>query len=335
MKPHILITFLALINLFLGQVSAKESNITKLSSAYGFIIGQELSLELVEKQFPNLSTEVKAAWFAFNTSGIGEGAKSVKGDLEVALGDKWPEFKRKMSEQISLAMKDQQLTQKQAEEFLNQVKKRSKGQGLLPQPILATLLSANKRFENNPALEMAEGWKTTFSTKGHEKAKGMKFKVSYPSSWQAAEGSRPNIVQKFIGKSTSGMDMVTLTTKSLPPPFDKKLTPEETKEILSKDVVIEMLPSGSKILSHKITKIDGEPCAMAEFIFVTERVGIKIAQKGMVFVIPRPGNLLLIQCASGGDATKGMKDIDERYLKTKSLFTLIGASCVFVDKWEE
>ena len=96
-----------------------------------------------------------------------------------------------------------------------------------------------------------------------------------------------------------------------------------------------MLPEGAKLLSQKITKIDGEMCAMAEFLYVTERVGIKIAQKGMVFVIPRPKTLLFVQCATGADAANGLAGLNARYASVQKLYMLIGASYVFVDKWEE
>lgn len=189
--------------------------------------------------------------------------------------------------------------------------------------------------DQNQAVDFAKGQKRTWSSKDHAKAKGIKMKISYPSGWQAKEGTRPNILQKFVGKSASGMDVVTLTTRSLPAPFDRELTDDEKKEVLARDVVTEMLPEGAKILSHTVTKIDGEMCAMAESLYITERVGIQIAQKGMVFVIPRPGTLLLVQCATGVDAANGLAGLNARYASVQKLYMLIGASCVFVDKWEE
>ena len=147
--------------------------------------------------------------------------------------------------------------------------------------------------------------------------------------------TRPNILQKFVGKSASGMDVVTLTTRRLPEPFDRELTADEENQLLAKDVVVEMLPEGAKMLSYKVTKVDGEACAMMEFLHIGERVGIKIAQKGIVFVIPRPGALLLVHCMTGADAANGLALLDRRYERVKNLYLLIGASCVFVDKWEE
>src|SRR3712207_8254560 len=46
-----------------------------------------------------------------------------------------------------------------------------------------------------------------------------------PSGWRAGEGERPNIVQKFINQSGSGLEMVMILTKALPSaPTDRKST---------------------------------------------------------------------------------------------------------------
>jgi len=189
--------------------------------------------------------------------------------------------------------------------------------------------------DQNQVAEFAKGQKLSWSSKNHAKSKGINMKISYPATWTAAEGTRPNIVQKFTSNRGKGMDMVMLLTRTLPAPYDRELTAEEKNEILAKDVAVDMLPEGSKLLSHKLTKIDGETCAMIEFSTVGERAGVKIAQKALFFIIPRPGTLLFIQCLSGADASKGMEELDTRFESVKMLYVLIASSCVFVDKWEE
>ena len=89
--------------------------------------------------------------------------------------------------------------------------------------------------DQNLAVEFAKGQKRTWTSKEHPKAKGIKMKICYPSGWQAKEGTRPNIRQEFVGKSASGMDVVALTTRSLPAPFDRELTDDEKKEVLARD----------------------------------------------------------------------------------------------------
>jgi len=310
---------------------SKEPRSKQLSSAYGFVLGQQASLELIEKKFPDLSRDVKASWFAFNSSALGESVKGVEAELSSQFGDRWPEFKKKMASQMRKIAEGQQPTRNQAIAFLGEVKLRAKGE--LPDSIRSTLLSAHPRYSKHPVLEMSEGWKKIFHSKGHAKAKGLKMKISYPSSWKQTEGSRPNIMQKFQGGNAQD-GVVMLITKALPAPYNRKLTVAEKQEITSKEVVVEFVPNGSKLISYKATKIDGVIAAMIEYEVIAERAGYSIGQKNLSFIIPHHGALLLIQCGTGGDASKGMTTIRNRYRAAKPLFTLIASSCIFVDKWE-
>ena len=312
------------------DVSSKEPRIKQLNTAYGFVLGQQASLELIEKKFPDLSRDVKASWFAFNSSALGESVKGVEAELSSQLGDKWPKYKKAMATQMKKMTEGQQVTKNQAIAFLGEVKLRGKGK--LPDSIRSTLLSANPRYSKHPSLEIAEGWKKVFPSKGHAKAKGLNIKIFYPSSWKQTEGTRPNILQKFQGANIKD-GMVMLITKALPAPYNRKLTAAEKNELVSEEVTKGFIPDGAKFISHKITKIDGEIAAMFEYEMIGERVGYSIGQKTLSFIIPHNGTILLIQCATGGDASKGMEATRNRYRAAKPLFTLIASSCVFVDKW--
>lgn len=315
------------------DASSKEPRSKQLSAAYGFVLGQQASLELIEKKFPDLSRDVKASWFAFNSSALGESVKGVEAELSSQFGNRWPEFKKKMASQMRKIAEGQQPTRHQAIAFLGEVKLRAKGE--LPDSIRSTLLSAHPRYSKHPVLEMSEGWKKVFPSKGHAKAKGLKIKMSYPSSWKAFEGSRPNVMKKFQGDNIKD-GMVMLMTKALPAPYNRKFTVAEKKELTSKEVVVmSFVPDGTKLISYKTTKIDGEIAAMIEYEMIGERVGYSIGQKVLSFIIPHNGAILSIQCATGGDASKGMAATRNRYLAAKPLFTLIASSCIFMDKWEK
>ena len=189
--------------------------------------------------------------------------------------------------------------------------------------------------DQNQVADFVKGKKLSWTSKNHAKSKGINMKISYPDSWTAVEGTRPNIVQKFVSNRGKGLDMVMLLTRTLPAPYNRELSADEKNELLAKDVVVEMLPENSKLLSYKISKIDGELCAMVEFAAEAERAGIKFSQRGLIFLIPRPGTLLFIQCLSGAEASKGVQELNAHYESVKMLYTLIASSCVFVDKWEE
>lgn len=178
------------------------------------------------------------------------------------------------------------------------------------------------------------GEKSVWDSTGHEKAKGIRMKISYPRTWKAVEGSRPNIIQKFTSESGRGMEIVIIQTRALPKPYDRDLAENEKQEIVSLDMAKEIIPNGGRFVSHKITKLDGEVCAMVEYEIVSERVGLKIGQKILTFILPWKGVLLMIQCSAGGDASAGFDAINRRYEDVKPLFLLISSSCVLTEKWK-
>ncbi len=176
------------------------------------------------------------------------------------------------------------------------------------------------------------GGKSAWDSTGHVKANGVRMKISYPNTWAAAEGSRPHIVQKFV--SGAKMDMVMIQVIPLNASFDE-LNDAEKQEALSREILTEFLPDLGKAVSHSITKIDGEMCAMMEFELMSERVGLKLGQKSLAFIIPRPQALLIIHCATGGEASSGLEATRTRYDAKKPLFLLIANSCILTDKWDK
>jgi len=113
---------------FSEEVSTKEPRWKQLGQAYGFVLGQQASLELIEKKFPDLAKDVKAAWFSFNSTALGESVKGVEEELHRELGDKWSEYEKAMAAQIDSLIGGQELTRQQAIAFLEEVRKRSKGE---------------------------------------------------------------------------------------------------------------------------------------------------------------------------------------------------------------
>lgn len=178
------------------------------------------------------------------------------------------------------------------------------------------------------------GGKLVWDSTGHEKTKGICMKLSYPRTWRAAEGSRPNIVQKFASDSGRGTAVVVIQTYAFPKPYDRELTEIGKTEVVPREVAKEFVPEGGRLLSHKVTMIDGEICAMIESEVVTERVGFKVGQKTLSFFIPRKGVLLCVHCSTVGNASSGFDAINKHYDETRPLFLLISSSCVLTEKWK-
>lgn len=314
------------------DVHAESPDFESLSTAYGFLVGQEFTLQRIEKNFPNLAQETKEAWFSFESSPFAESGKAIEQNLAKQTGQSSAEMKEAFVTELVSMVKGQTLSQEQAVDFLAMVKARANGE-MLPS-VRETLLLNNKRYAANPSLLMSDGFKETFSSRGLFKAKGVKMKISYPMTWKATDGARPNIFQKFVGKSASGLDVMTLTARTLPNEI-ASLNATEQAEILSLDVVKELLGESVNIESYDLTKLDAVPTAMVEFSTVNERAGLKIGQRGVSFLAIRENVLVIIQIATGGDASDGGASLSARYKKMKLLYRSIATSVVFVKQWEE
>lgn len=297
---------------FSGEVSTKEPRWKQLSQAYGFVLGQQASLELIEKKYPDLAKDAKNAWFAFNSTALGESLKGVEEEIAIDLGDKWPEYKKEMTSQIDALLGRQELTRQQAVAFLQEVRQRAKGE--MPESILATLLSAHPRFSKNPGLELSEGWVQTFRTKGHPKSKGVDFSVSFPASWSKREGNRPNIIQVFQSGAGHGPVMCNLMVKKI----GYKPTQEELKEFFQPSELKDMVPDGGTFIDAKAIVLEGAPAEMLVSNQTMQRLDLTLKMRMTQFVIIYDSSMIFIQfmVAKIPDSTDTLDDLQKQFLPT-------------------
>jgi len=293
----------------------KESRWKQLSQAYGFVIGQQTSLERIEKKFPGLAKDVREAWFAFNASALGESIKGVEKELSGQLGDKWPELKEQMNNQIAEFVSQQEITRVQAVEFLKEVHARSKGQ--LPDSIRSALLSAHPRYSQNPALELSDGWKQTYRTKGHPKAKGVDFSISVPASWSKREGNRPNIIQVFQSGARHGLIMCNLMVKSIPLPEGYPTT-EELKEFFQPSEIKGMVPNGGKFVSAQSIVLEASPAGILVCDITQQRLDITLTMRMTQFVTIHKNAMIFIQfiVSKMPDQKETLDDLQKQFLPT-------------------
>ncbi len=69
-----------------------------------------------------------------------------------------------------------------------------------------------------------------FDTKNHPKAKGVWATIRYPTGWQAKEGERPNIVQKFSGDYNGLFVVLSLQIKDAGAPVEQECSTTSAKE---------------------------------------------------------------------------------------------------------
>jgi hypothetical protein len=309
----------------------KEPRWKQLSQAFGFVLGQQVSLELIEKEFPDLARNVKESWFDFNSSAIGESVEGVEEELSSVLTDKWPEMKEKMTSQMREMVGGQQFTREQATAFLGEVKRRGKGE--LPESICSVLLSAHPRFLENPGLELVEGWKQTFRTKGHPKSKGMDFSVSFPISWSKREGNRPNSIQFFQSRAGHGPIMCNLMVKDLPMPAGYKPKPEELRRFFQPDQLKDFVSEGETFIDGKSIVLEGAPAGMVVSDYTSQRLDVSLTIRMTQFITIQDRSAIFIQFMVAGlpDAKESLDKLQEKFLPT---YRAIANTFVFNERYK-
>lgn len=316
---------------FGGEVSTKEPRWKQLSQAYGFVLGQQASLELIEKNYPDIAKDAKGAWFAFNSTSLGESVKGVEEELSNLLGDKWPEYKKKMAAQMETLIRGQDVTYQQAVAFLREVHQRAKGE--MPGPILAALLSAHPRFAKNPGLELLAGWKQTFRTKGHPKAKGVDFSISFPASWSKREGYRPNIIQFFQSGAGYGPIMCNLMVKDIPLPAGYKITENELKEFFRPDELKDMIPDDQTFIDAKSIVLEGAPAGILVSDQTMQRLDLTLTMRMTQFITIHGESMIFVQfmVAKAPDSKESLDELQQKYLPT---YRAIANTFVLNDKYK-
>lgn len=307
-----------------------QPRINQLGKAYGFARSQELSLELIKKQFPDLTEQADLVSVTFNASAFGEGAKGVVFELEEKLGPKgWATNKENAEDEIAQLLAGKQLTQDEALSYLEEVKKRAKGQ--ISESTRATLLSANPRFVREPAAEFAEGFRQTFRTKGHPKAKGADFSIAFPASWGKREGYRPNIVQVFGSGNGNGNVMCNILVKDLGV-NSEELPPEEVRAFFEPGALKDLIPDGATLLEAKSMALEGAPAGMVVFDQTEQRLDMSLTVRMTQFLTVQKNRMIAIQFGiySLPDAKESLDESQERNLP---LFRSVANSFVYNDRY--
>lgn len=215
----------------------ENTSYAELGQTAGFLAGQHAGLEKIKTEFPELAPSAQIAEAGFEVS-FGKAEKSVTNEIKNLMKDKYAEYEQNLKSQIRDNQNKQILSQDTAANFISEVSARAKGD--IPSPILETLLTY--QYKDNPSEEFSRKYIHTFSTKNHAKAKGTNLTFSYPASWKAAEGNRPNIIQKFVSENGHGLEMFLVMVKDMPLPQGHIMTPQELDEFFIEKELKECCP---------------------------------------------------------------------------------------------
>ncbi len=157
--------------------------------------------------------------------------------------------------------------------------------------------------------------------------------MEYPQGWQAKEGNRPHIVQKFVGNPGNGPAvLIVLTVTKIP--FGALVSDQDLTQVLYDDPEGQ-LPEGSTMLWSQQTEYDGQPGLMLMSMQKAQRSGISLTMFSVNHYVVYKGRLILVMCSYGGADTVfvNIADPEQEMIYFSLLATLIGNSIILMDKW--
>lgn len=322
------IALLVLLTFFLkvfsqNDESIKPSKYKRVSQAFGYLLGQEFTLEKIQDKFPETKMKVKMASLEFN-SNFGLAKTNIIIYLKEIYGNDYLKLENSITKEIEKILNLQQLTKDDSENFILEVQNRSKGN--ITTPVLETLLSF--QYKDRPELELSTGSFYTFKTKGHSKSKNTDWQVNIPKSWNQKEGIRPNIIKKFTSEYGDGLETVTLMVKDLPKNYEP--SQKELLDFFPENGLKKTVPTGAKFISGKRVTLDNNIGGMLEIEQKMERVDISLKLRILQFSFYKKSKMYILQCGVGG---KEDEDLNNRLQKFLPLYRLIANSLVVNDQY--
>lgn len=325
----ILLLFLTTINVF-GQATdnLKKPKYKRVSEAFGYVTGQEYSLDLIKKEFPQFEMSILKAQMSFNST-FGKSKVGMKKYLAEYLGqNEFNEYEIKLISEMKKMLGNQTFTEEIATNFISEVESRAKGN--IASTVLETLLSF--QFSDRPQDELTSGFTTTFKTKGHLKSKNTDWQIKVPKSWKAEEADRPNIIQKFTSDYGSGNQSIMLMIKEMPLPKGYKITKEELNDLFTEKEMKDMVPDGGKFVSFTKMTLDNNIGGMIEYEQTMERLDFKIKIRMVQFMFIRSNKMYMLQGTVGSEKTD--TDLSLEMKKYLPLYKLVANTIVVNDQYK-
>lgn len=195
--------------------------------------------------------------------------------------------------------------------------------------LFVTALFGISLLDAAPVDEFKEGHKNTFSSKDHPKSKGLNLLISYPKSWIAKEGERPNIVQKFISEQGKGIASALIITKEIP----ENVSNEEIASLLKEPNLSELCPSDAIFVDGKETKIEGNPAAIISYKQKIERAGNNMEFRFVAYYFLNDKMLVSFICSVAGPV-ENPKLLDYAERLYEPLFFQMANSIILPDKYQ-
>jgi len=334
--------FLALaVSLFSVASSPAEQNLAErmsriefenLARTRGFVLGQKHSLNLISEKYAFLRT---AASFAERGFMLKFGASIANMDqqfIDTFGEDEFKKFKEKALQEISSSMKNSDLSEEEAQQFIQVVRDRANGD--IESPILETMLIFNPDYAENPHREFLDGYRYKYSHNGEGKAKGIGFSLYIPKSWQGKEGERPNVIRQFTNQNGHGFASFNIVVRNRPFLSKSHITEKDIDEMLDPAELQDIVPENAVVIGYGKVRVE-------------TLLGLRVEYRADQIFFDHPGSMEIIHyylfykkkviVITGGVAVafNGIDTGTNGLKKYKKLFQLMANSLVIPSIWTQ
>jgi hypothetical protein len=302
MKKLLALLIALLLTLQVQAFSLNQNSFKGLARVYGYLIGQEQSLKIIETSYPELQQDIFLVRLKFQSA--------------------YPDLKDKTASKIILLAKEQGKTlisnieshvtanapkafpKNQAIAFLKTVENRAEGK-IENQPIRDFMLAIT--YFENPEKEIAEKKTQKFNTKSEAKAKGLDLNLTLPLSWTEQEGATPNTVRTWKSEGGSGVSTISLLVRET----GDTRTKEQVQRAIEKRELVDMVPPGADVKKIIYTEVGNQPGWYSEIEMTLTRVDLEIFSSYRNLQVLYGGKTIEIGCGSGNIAVKKDETLNE------------------------
>ena len=182
--------------------------------------------------------------------------------------------------------------------------------------------------------EFMGGQRGSYSTNGNPKTKGLELSFEYPSSWEGADGKRPNTLYQIASEHGKGLDICNLGVKDIPVAPGQSFSKSDIYELFDPADLSWFLPGGATLVAGKRTTIDGQPAAQVQFTQEVDRAGIPYQMMGVMYPIYFRNKFIIFTCMSGDSAATSSEQLRGRYRVAFPLFQQLANTLVIHSKWK-
>ena len=318
-----------------------------ISKAIGYSYGIEITNNLIQEKFSDLSKNVLMAQLEFNLA-HGKAVVAMENEIATKMDMGKTEFKTQMLNQISTQFNLDNFSYSQANEYLKKFKpERIFGEDELYNNFVQILLRHNPRYNKIPAKEYLNNYRNKFTSNNHKKSKGLNLSIEYPTSWINQEGKRPNILQLIKSYDAScnmtilikdiivgmGVDKSTLSKEERDYIYSDAFADEMINDVFTYDYGREYVDGmGLEAVadfSYEKTKIDGQSAMLVKASGRLKRGILDMRVFAINYLIIYENYMINV----GFMINSYDENLPEEKKKYELLCELISSSLIFTDKW--